>query len=1320
MHSFIDLYEYLKNYNLSLHSFLSEKWEGKDKQESVFRLFAYMGLIPEFINYSICDGNFNKGSIRPNSNKKILFQSSLKDKGDKSDLSLMNEELSELIITTSKNLDKYGVGDLDIRDILAIYHEHYSKTFTMRLCIVVRDVHELLSKCATAETSNKSLVNVIRNSIIIDWNDLEKYYYYFKQNLMSLDHHMNVNKKSFINEFHQIISRNKIRKLFESEKDILLGCIPRSGKSYIMGGECIPPGNYLIITPAPNETIPQYIDMFNSYIEFGNKEVIHLTGDNFKIEPKCTTNNIIICSKQFLEDRIKGNKIIKWLQKMSFDIRFFDEAHLGGSTDIAKEILRLYGKHELVERTKTMFITATYNKPILNYGIPEKAHVLWDLEDISLCKSLNFQRLLEKHKFDPELLKVFDADYFRKTYSKYPDLHMLNLQFDKETKDILLNIDGEFSIESLMMLKHNEEEVLSEFKQPEKVLQMAHSIFGKYTQHKNIVKKSKLECGNKSIFDQIEKVVLNPMMLNKVQMSRWFCKEKPLTIMCFLPCGTSKMPISKVSKAFRDLLLSNNVLPDMDILSLNSSDETSAESAKILIDEAEIKVKNTGKKGLLVLSGRKCSLGVTLKLCDIVLLLNNNESYDLLFQMLYRAMTPDDGKRYAFVVDFNIQRTCSIITEYALSLKLPNKTILESIRYVLEQNLISLQGDYWLNSGLTLENEPAMKIYNSWLSTRASVHKLLDNLNIEIELSDEETKNLRALFRTSHIKSRTTSSEIVCKKEDSDIGKGIIRTSAKPKEEVEDQYNIHFIQDILRHIIPLICFLTIHIRVNNNLSELLQYIISDTRLKNILLGQLRIWWDSEHLLEYIVVINDKYLRENNNLLYIMTSLKDLLNHAISESNGYNRRQQLSQLIDQYLVPQQIERQKNAEISTPFSLRKEMLDAFVRVNPDFFKFPHTVLEPCCGKGGFVIDIIDRFMEGLKESIPDDSQRYRLIIEKCIYIAEQNPTNTFIIRTLLDPTGIYKLNLYEGDTLSLDPKHLWNLDKFDAVIGNPPYTTSQEKHSRVSTPLYHLFISKFIDTSRCLLFVIPSRWFITGKGLDQFRRNMLSRSDIQFIQHEDNSKSWFGSDVDIKGGCCYFLKNSNYNGPCLFNNIFYDLSKYDIIIKPEYHPIIQHITNQESIKSIFKGRYFNIETNDDRIKDAGEVKCFVSTLKSKDRIKYLESFEFNEENRFWKIITPTAAHKHYSGFGELFIGTPNEVHSSSYVCFKVKSENEAKSLLSYLKSKVVNLLLSIRKVSQTISESTILWIPLVPLDREWDDITICEYLCIDSKLFDDIST
>ena len=450
MRNFIELFEELKKYDLSLKTYLSEKWEGKDKQESVFRLFAYMGLIPEFTNitssYSICDGNFNKGSIRPNTNKKILFQSSLKDKGDISDLSLMKKnsvimERNELIITTSKNLVNYGVGDLDILKIQAIFNKYYKEKFTMRLCIVVRDKNELLRKCETAETSSELIVNDILNpnTIIIDWSDLEKYYYYFREqvckNSMSLDHLMNVNKKSFINEFHQIISRDKITELFKLHLKVLLGCIPRSGKSYIMGGLCIPDGNYLIITTAPNETIEQYKSMFSEYIEFNNKEVIHLTGDNYENEQTTKTldgfqNTIIICSKQFLQNKVKPKETIKWLQNIVFSIRFIDEAHLGGSSDLAKEVLDTYGK-----TCKTLFMTATYNKPVNSYGIIEKAQVLWDMEDINLCKKLNFPRLIEKHNFNIELLKVFDNEYFQKTYSKYPD--------EKDMEKELLEIDGE-------------------------------------------------------------------------------------------------------------------------------------------------------------------------------------------------------------------------------------------------------------------------------------------------------------------------------------------------------------------------------------------------------------------------------------------------------------------------------------------------------------------------------------------------------------------------------------------------------------------------------------------------------------------------------------------------------------------------------------------------------------------------------------------------------------------------------------------------------------------------------------------------------------
>ena len=39
----------------------------------------------------------------------------------------------------------------------------------------------------------------------------------------------------------------------------------------------------------------------------------------------------------------------------------------------------------------------------------------------------------------------------------------------------------------------------------------------------------------------------------------------------------------------------------------------------------------------------------------------------------------------------------------------------------------------------------------------------------------------------------------------------------------------------------------------------------------------------------------------------------------------NNNRELSKLIDKYLIPQELEKKKNAEVSTPFKLRQEMLD-----------------------------------------------------------------------------------------------------------------------------------------------------------------------------------------------------------------------------------------------------------------------------------------------------------------------------------------------------------------------------------------------------------
>jgi site-specific DNA-methyltransferase (adenine-specific) len=317
-------------------------------------------------------------------------------------------------------------------------------------------------------------------------------------------------------------------------------------------------------------------------------------------------------------------------------------------------------------------------------------------------------------------------------------------------------------------------------------------------------------------------------------------------------------------------------------------------------------------------------------------------------------------------------------------------------------------------------------------------------------------------------------------------------------------------------------------------------------------------------------------------------------------------------------------------------------------------------------------------------------------------------------LVDPFGKYKLNYFQGDTLKIDIQCEFKLEGFDLVVGNPPY--NDELKSTGASPIYHLFIYKYQPLCKSLQFIIPSRWFAGGKGLDQFRRWMQDRKDIVYIKHYNNSKEVFGKIVDIKGGVGHFMIDKNYNGMCNFNNESVKLDKYDIVVQdPKYYKLIDKVKAHESIINIYKGRNYGIESNDKRLvdkKSSGNILVYVS--KQKGYKKYIDKKFMNAPVNTWKVITAEASHTSGSSFGNTFIGKPNECHTGSYISFNVKNSNEADSLLTYLKCKLPNLLLSIRKISQHISADTCKWIPLVPLDKNWTDQLLFEYFEFDEEL------
>jgi hypothetical protein len=117
-----------------------------------------------------------------------------------------------------------------------------------------------------------------------------------------------------------------------------------------------------------------------------------------------------------------------------------------------------------------------------------------------------------------------------------------------------------------------------------------------------------------------------------------------------------------------------------------------------------------------------------------------------------------------------------------------------------------------------------------------------------------------------------------------------------------------------------------------------------------------------------------------------------------------------------------------------------------------------------------------MIGLEELIPDEKLRYKTIVEECLYFSDINPTNIFICKLLIDPYNEYKLNYNEGNTLELDIKEKWDIDGFDAVIGNPPYNSSGDTGTgnTIWQEFTKVSLHKLLKTNGYLLYVHPPGW------------------------------------------------------------------------------------------------------------------------------------------------------------------------------------------------------------------------------------------------------
>ena len=545
------------------------------------------------------------------------------------------------------------------------------------------------------------------------------------------------------------------------------------------------------------------------------------------------------------------------------------------------------------------------------------------------------------------------------------------------------------------------------------------------------------------------------------------------------------------------------------------------------------------------------------------------------------------------------------------------------------------------------------------------------------------------------------------KEKNKDSDSNISNESDELEEKKEEEIKISFTKDVLPYVIPLTCILTIEDK-NKDFINMLNNIKESKELLEIFDDQCLIWWNKKGLISIIHDIINKYFDKSSNTYNISIQFK------MSIQSLLDRPKELLELIGDCLKPKAIEKKTFGEVFTPMDF---INDKMLKDIEEYWMKKHneniwtneklTWYDPATGMGNYPIAIYYKLMEGLKIKIPNEIERKKHIIEKQLYMGELNKKNCFVVKQIFNINNEYKLNLYEGDTLNVKLNEVFGKNKFDIIIGNPPY--NEVLTSVGAKPLYNKFIEYYVNKCNMLSFIVPSRWFAGGKGLDKFREMMINRTDILYIKHYDNACKIFGNSVDIKGGVNYFLIDDTYNGLCVYNGSKVKFNTFDVILDSKYYGLVNKFVEYSKITKYYISQdYYKIQTNDTRLIDENKkdyIKCYVS--QQKGFIKYIDKNEIKKDAKSYKVITARAAFGANSSFGNTFIGNPNEVHTKSYISFNLSSEDEAKSLLSYMKCKLPNLLLSLRKSSQDISEATCKWIPLPPLNKDWNDDMIYKY-------------
>jgi site-specific DNA-methyltransferase (adenine-specific) len=443
---------------------------------------------------------------------------------------------------------------------------------------------------------------------------------------------------------------------------------------------------------------------------------------------------------------------------------------------------------------------------------------------------------------------------------------------------------------------------------------------------------------------------------------------------------------------------------------------------------------------------------------------------------------------------------------------------------------------------------------------------------------------------------------------------------------------------------------------------------------------------------------------------------------------------------------------NDEVFTPPEFANRMLDTLAEAwaadhNGAELWADKSVrfLDPCTKSGVFLREITSRLTKGLAAEIPDLEKRVDHILTKQVFgigityltsllarrslycskhakgkhsIAKSFATDNGNIwfkrlehtwaetkcaccgapRTIFDREKGLENHAYafiHTDDIKTRIAELFGGNmQFDVIIGNPPYQMTGGAGGSSDSSIYHLFVRQALNLEpRYVSMVVPSRWMAGGRGLDEFRAQMLNGGHLRSLTDFPDSGEAFPG-VQIKGGVCYFLWDTSYNGTCDVKRMAGGLEhiqsnrllgEFDVFVRDERAlGILRKVLSKKepSVLELVSGDTpFGIATNfEDWSEKDGTGRIALHLIsRGKRTVGFIKrgSIRKNVEALdVWKVLVPEAY-----GAGETFphqilgkeiVASPPSACTQSYLTVSpFRSQHAANSFASYYRNSPIPL-------------------------------------------------